>query len=205
MKAVEILYQTLEDQGNYHICEEEGPYPCNWENTWLGEGYYFWYHHIDLGKWWGGARYGEGNYVIFETVCHNTELCWDLHGDGSHQEQFMYWLQKLNDRALFKDSTTVAQVIEFIKNEAEEFNYEAIRILGVDSISKTKAKEYNLPRIPFEIASKKENQNHQKYKAYFDLLNPVQLCLFTKTALDRRGFSVVFPEEYREDYTMGVF
>ena len=51
-----ILFQTLVDRGNYLECEENGPYPCNWENSWIGEGYYYWYHHLELAIWWGNVK-----------------------------------------------------------------------------------------------------------------------------------------------------
>ena len=85
-----ILYQTLEDKGNYLDNENEGPYPCAWENTWLGRGFYYWYHHMIVGKWWGKQRYGEGNYVIFRSICTDLSKCWDLHS-GPDQENFLYF------------------------------------------------------------------------------------------------------------------
>lgn len=196
------IYQSLEDRDNYFDCEDNGPYPCDWDNTWLGEGYYFWYHHIEPAHWWGDTRYGEKNYVIFESSCHNLSNCWDLHGNGEHQSAFIHWLNKLKEKGKLKTTTTVAQVIEFIKSEYDNFKYEGIRILGVDSISNTKAIEYNLPRLPFEIPTKKENKNSQKFKAYFELIPPVQICLFKWDGLERKGFDVVFPEEYRSDFSV---
>ncbi len=204
MKPPIVLYQTLEDRENYIRCEDEGPFPCSWENTWLGNGYYYWYHHIPLAHWWGETRYGKGNYVIYKSICNELEKCWDLHGEGDHQSEFLHWLGVLERRDLLENSTTVAQVIEFIKNEATDFRYEAIRILGVDSLHKTKAMEFNMPRLFFEYSERPEDQNKQRYKSYFDLIPPVQVCLFNWKALNRTGFDVVFPETYASDFS-GVF
>ena len=30
-----LLYQTLENRGNYEQNEKDGPYNCSWDNTWL--------------------------------------------------------------------------------------------------------------------------------------------------------------------------
>ena len=35
-----LLYQTLENQGNYEQNEKEGPYSCSWDNTWYCYEYY---------------------------------------------------------------------------------------------------------------------------------------------------------------------
>jgi len=37
-----IIYQTLEDRGNPDEIERNGPFSCNWNNSWLGTGCYFW-------------------------------------------------------------------------------------------------------------------------------------------------------------------
>ena len=194
-----IIYQTLEDRDNYLDCEKNGPYPCAWENTWLGKGFYFWYHHEKLAIWWGESRYKK-KYYIFKSICNNSEKCWDLHGSGEHQEVFYSWLNNLKSRKLFTKNTTVAQVIEFIKNECSTFDYEAIRILGIDSISRVKAEEYKLPRLNFEIPQIKESKSKQRYIAYYDVIPPIQICLFSKNALQRQNFELIFPEHLREDY-----
>jgi hypothetical protein len=193
-----ILFQTLQDKGNYIECESEGPFPCEWENTWLGQGYYFWYFHIDLAKWWGSSRYSKKGYVIHKSVCSDLRLCWDLH-TGQHQADFIYWLKKMKISELLNSETTVAQVIEFIKNECDDFNYEAIRILGVDSISKSSANKFNLPRLSFEKPLEEKDSNKQRFLSYFDVIPPVQVCLFTKDALDRKGFEVFYPESYKKE------
>ncbi len=198
METEYTLFQTLQDKGNYVECELEGPFPCVWENTWLGQGYYFWYFHIDLAKWWGSSRYNKTGYVIHKSVCTDLRLCWDLH-TGPHQADFMYWLMKMKTSDLLKPETTVAQVIEFIKNECDDFKYEAIRILGIDSISKSSATKFNLPRVSFEKPLEEKDSSKQRFLSYFDVIPPVQVCLFAKDALFRKGFEVVFPENYKKE------
>lgn len=199
-----ILYQTLEDQGNYLDNEQEGPYDCKWDNTWLGKGYYYWYHHIDVAKWWGVQRYGVGKYVVFKSICTDLSKCWDLH-TGPDQEIFLYWLMKMKDKGLLENDTTVAQVIEFIKGEYDDFNYEGIRILGIDSISQTAVRNMNFQRLKFEIPNFQRDASKQRFKAYFDLTPPVQVCLFKHGSLGRKDYKVVFPDEYCEDYNVEDF
>lgn len=195
-----ILYQTLQDRNNYIECESEGPFSCNWENTWLGNGYYFWFHHIELAKWWGKARYNsDSKFVIFKSVCKNTAKCWDLHANPYHQEEFFKWLKVLKIKGLFSENTTVLSVIEFIKNECKEFDYEGIRVLGVDSLSAISAEKSHMPRLKFEIPEDNSNKIKQRFLSYLDVFPPVQVCLFHKDALERDGFEVVFPDEYKKD------
>lgn len=191
-----FLYQTLENQGNYEQNETEGPYSCSWDNTWLGEGYYYWYHHIQLAHWWGQARYKKKGYVIFKSTCNDLSKCWDLH-TGEGQDLFLHWLKKMDDKKLLKEKTSVAQVIQFVKNEFPNFPYEGIRVLGVDSISELAIQNMGFVRMNFEFPKENDNPNKQKFKAFFDLMPAVQVCLFTKNGMGRGGYELVFPEELK--------
>lgn len=69
--ATKIVYQTLEDrQTDLDKIESNGPYSCRWENSWLGNGYYFWDTFIDNAHWWGveGRKYKNG-YIICQAEC----------------------------------------------------------------------------------------------------------------------------------------
>jgi hypothetical protein len=200
-----LLYQTLEDRGNYEENENEGPYPCSWNNTWLGEGYYYWYHHIKLAHWWGAVRYKGNKYVIFESVCKDLSRCWDLHL-GKGQDLFLYWLNKMQEEGLLNAKTSVAQVIEFVKNEYPDFPYSGIRILGMDSISLTSISNLGFVRMNFEFPIQDNVSKMQKYRAYFDPMPPVQVCLFEKNGLGRVGYKLVFPEDLiKENRELNIF
>lgn len=198
-----ILFQTLVDRGNYLECEEKGPYPCNWENSWIGEGYYFWYHHLELAIWWGNVKPNlkKTGFVVFKSVCSNISKCWDLHANPYHQEEFIKWLKKMKPSGIINDDTTVCQVLEFIKGESKEFieKYEAIKILGVDSLSKISANKFQMPRIKFETPKEDENASIQRFLAYYETVPPVQVCLFNQNSLSREGFDVVFPDNYKKE------
>lgn len=196
------LYQTLQDKGNHEECEREGPYPCNWDNSWLGEGFYFWFHHLELAIWWGSVKPNlkKSGFVVYKTICSNISLCWDLHGNPYHQEEFIKWLKKMKLTGIVDEKTTVCQVLEFIKGESIEFKeqYQAIKILGVDSLSKISAEKFHMPRLRFETP-RNEDTESQRFLAYFELIPPVQVCLFNKNSLLRKGFDVVFPERYLKE------
>lgn len=190
-----LLYQTLENRGNYEQNEKDGPYNCSWDNTWLGEGYYYWYHHIKLAHWWGN-RYKRKGYVIFKSICNDLTKCWDLH-TGEGQDLFLYWLEKMENKKLLEEQTSVAQVIEFVKNEYPDFHYEGIRILGIDSLHQSTIENMGFVRFNFEFPEESENPNKQKFKAYFDSMPPVQVCLFTKDGMGRTGYELLYPEELK--------
>ena len=122
-----------------------------------------------------------------------------MHANPNHQEEFIKWLKILNSKGYLSDETTVAQVVEFIKNECAEFDYQAIRILGIDSLSETSARNYKMPRIKFEIPRENDNEDSQRFAAYLDIIPPVQVCLFTKDALERKDYAVEFPDIYRKE------
>lgn len=82
------LYQTLEDRGNPDEVNEKGPFSCNWPNTWLGDGFYYWDHFFSNALWWGNHRYDE-NCIICEANCdYSTNTCFDLVGTVEHLQQF---------------------------------------------------------------------------------------------------------------------
>jgi len=191
-----LLYQTLENRGDYEQNEKDGPYSCSWDNTWLGEGYYYWYHHINLAHWWGNRYKNKNGHLIFKSICTDLTKCWDLH-TGVGQDLFLHWLKKMDENKILKEQTSVAQVIEFVKNEYPEFPYEGIRILGIDSISKLAIQNMGFVRMNFEFPEENDNPNKQKFKAFFELMPAVQVCLFTKEGMGRSGYELVYPEELK--------
>lgn len=193
-----LLYQTLENRGNHLENEKDGPYSCNWDNTWLGEGYYYWYHHIELAKWWGSSRYKGRDYIVFRSTCKDLTKCWDLH-NGPGQTLFLYWLKIMKEKEILEASTTVAQVFEFIKNEYPNFPYEGVRILGVDSISERSVDNFDFVRMRFEMPAELNKTLIQRYKAYFDAMPAVQVCLFDKDGMGRVDYELVYPEELKKE------
>lgn len=186
-----VLYQTLEDRGNPDEVELNCPYPCRWENTWLGSGYYFWDTFIENAHWWGKVRY-QNKYIICKFTCDfDTNTCFDLVGETEHMLDFSKGIDLLKRRNLVNSNTTVAKVIAFLKEKTDGFNYEAIRVYGIKSIS-----DYN--------------EEYQKYRhrLIFELSKPqfldykpaIQICIYKKTGLNLRNSKIDYPDEYNRDF-----
>lgn len=181
------LYQTLEDRENPDKIEAEGPFICRSTGAWLGDGYYFWDTHIELGHWWGKTNYSVRGYVVCRAFAILDNSCWDLHGNGNHRLQFENVCKQMVDEGIAKpESLLVPNVIAFLKKK--KFPFKAIRALGMGSISSNQTEDSIVYRIKF-----KEN----KY-SYLDLHPPVQLCLIEKKALSIKEYLIVFPQNYVE-------
>lgn len=188
--STKTLYQTLQDRGDADKVERDGPFHCRWENSWLGDGYYYWDTFFELAEWWGEKRY-PNKYMICEAKYDFDEnLVFDLVGNMSHIVIFKSSLEKMKINGLLKPDTTVSRVLRYMKDEIKVFRYEATRVHGYNSISPNdliSSKFIN--RIKFEISKGQ----------YLDLLPAVQLCIYNKRGLGLRNYSVVYPEHYREE------
>jgi hypothetical protein len=187
-----VLYQTLKDKGNPEYVLENGPFSCNWENTWLGEGYYFWDTFVENAHWWGEVRHNN-KYIICKMTCDfDSSSCFDLVGDTDHMADFSDSIDFLKSQALITSETTVARILEFIKTKIG-FNYEGIRVYGIKSIS-----EY------------KEEYQKYRFRLVFELLRPqfldykpaIQICVFENKGLNLRDLIIVFPDEYNLEYVI---
>lgn len=184
-------YQTLENRGNADDIEKNGPFLCNRKDAWLGEGYYFWDSFIENAHWWGkkGACYQNG-YIICESSFELNEKCLDLHDNPEHMKMFSSTIQLMEEKELFKENqTTIGRVIEFLK-QTIQFDYEAIRANGVNSISQQSSFS---KRTPFKLG-----KNHQ----YWDATPAIQICFIKKDGLNRKEFKIVYPLEYCQDYVV---
>ena len=108
MSEIKILYQTLENRKNPEIIEKNGPFLCNWENTWLGDGYYFWDSFINNAHWWGKeARKYKDGYIICKSICdYNSIDCFDLVGNTEHLQLLLEAFNTLSSYGLSNDKTT---------------------------------------------------------------------------------------------------
>lgn len=188
---VKILYQTLKDKGNPDYIEENAPFICRWGNAWLGDGYYFWDTFIENAHWWGKVRHGD-SYIICKAVCDfNSEECFDLVGDTEHMQDFAQSVEFLKSKKIITENTTVARIITFLKEKVPDFNFQAIRVYGIKSISdhKEEYKKYK-HRLIFEVSKPQ----------YLDYKPAIQLCLFKKNSLNLRNIKIEFPDEYNPDF-----
>lgn len=188
---VKVLYQTLKDKENPDYIEENAPFKCNWNNAWLGDGYYFWDTFIENAHWWGQVRHDK-SYVICKAECDfSSDLCFDLVGDTEHMLDFSNCIERLRTEKLLNENTTVSRVLTFLKEKISGFNFEAIRVYGIKSISEHK-QEYDQyrHRLIFELSKPQ----------YLDYKPAIQLCLFKKKSLNLRNVKIEYPDEYNSDF-----
>lgn len=186
---MKIVYQTLEDRfTDLDKLENEGPYPCKWENSWLGDGYYFWDTFIENAHWWGREirKYTNG-YIICEAICDfNDERCCDLVGNTDHLSQLVRSYEEMVKNGLADESTKVRRIIEHLRTSVKTFNFEAVRAYGI------KSKSYN---SRFSFIRYFEDKEH----AFMDFKPAYQICFYSKRALNLRNYRIVFPENYSQD------
>lgn len=186
------VYQTLEDRnGDLDKLEENGPYSCHWENSWLGDGYYFWDTLIENAHWWGKeVRQYPNGYIICQTICDfNDTDCLDLVGNMEHIKMFRDSYSFLKSKGKVNESTTVKKFLAILKGELSSFKYEAIRVNGIKSKRIDSIYSVNLF---FE-----ENK-----KQYFELLPAVQICFYSKKSLNLRNYQIVYPDKYISGYVV---
>jgi hypothetical protein len=185
-----IVYQTLEDRNSdLDQLENNGPYPCRWENSWLGDGYYFWDTFISNAHWWGREiRQYPNGYIICKAICDfNDTECFDLVGNTEHMQLFKEAYEFLKRLGIANHGTKVNRIIRFMQKEVKTFNYDAIRVYGI------KSKSYN-SRFSFTLNFEKKNP------AYFDITPAIQICFYKKNSLNLRNYKIVFPDEYISGY-----
>lgn len=181
-----VIYQTLENRGNPEEIEQNGPFKCHWENTWLGIGYYFWDTFIENAHWWGNNRGYKNGYVICKANCsYDVSNCFDLVGNTEHILKFRDSFLLMKKQGLINKDTTVARVLQFIRQDIKIFIFEAIRINGIHS--KEKFDKYSLV-VHFEKGKIQ----------YFDSLPAIQICIFKKNGLNLKNYHIVYPEDYIE-------
>jgi len=187
--AVKTVYQTLEDRGtDFNNLETQGPYLCNWANSWLGTGYYFWDTFIENAHWWGQSRNYRDGYIICKAICDfNDNECFDLVGNTEHLKELGEVYDFLKNKGFANEKTTVAKIIHYLKNEIKIFKFSAIRADG------RRSKNFN---SDFSKTLQFEKNN----SAYLDLKPPIQICFFSKISLNLRDYKIIYPPEYSEDY-----
>ncbi|WP_417198100.1 hypothetical protein [Bizionia sp.] len=183
------IYQTLEDRENPDQIEQEGPFPCSWNNSWLGTGHYFWDTFIENAHWWGKTRL-DNKYVICEAhfnFC--TTTCFDLVGKTEHMLDFERSIGLMKTKKLLNNKTTVARVLSYMQNTLKIFDYKAIRVYGVHSKSKDLQPNY---QMKFELGKPQ----------YLDYKPAIQICIYNFSGLSFKDFTIVYPYDYVSGYVV---
>jgi hypothetical protein len=185
------VFQTLEDRSTERSkVEQNGPYSCRWENSWLGNGYYFWDTFVENAHWWGKeVRKFNNGYIICKAQCDfNTSDCLDLHGDLEQLKLFKEAFELMLANGVVHKKTTVRNFLQKLKGQSHIFNqFKAIRVNGIQS--KNYGSDYAI------------NFLFEKNKwQYFEMIPAVQICFFEKQAMNLRDYKIIFPEYYMEGY-----
>ena len=189
---VKKIFQTLENRGtDIAKLQEEGPFPCKWDNTWLGDGYYFWDTLIENAHWWGEVRQFEKGYIICRAECdYNINDCLDLHGDLEQLKLFKEAFELMIKNGVVTKNTTVKNFLAKLRGQSIFFKkFTAIRVNGINS------KSYN------SIYSAKFFFEKGKDR-YLEMNPPVQICFFEKNSMNLRNYKVVFPEYLIDGYVV---
>ncbi|MCG9881273.1 MAG: hypothetical protein MH472_11805 [Bacteroidia bacterium] len=189
--TIKKVYQTLEDRSNPDYVEDNGPFPCNRKNAWLGNGYYFWDSFIENAHWWGieGAKFTNGYFICEAHYDFDETLCFNLIDNPLHFQLFNNTKKIMQEKGLYVvNQTTVARIIEYIKNTLNIFKYHAIRVYGINS------KSFNSPYSNRTIF---DNNHNTKY---LDSLPAIQICFYSKSSLNLREYRLIYPPEYSDDY-----
>lgn len=190
---IKTVYQTLEDRGgDLDKLEEEGPYPCDWRNSWLGDGYYFWDSFVENAHWWGKEvrQYPDG-YIICKAICdYDSEKCFDLVGNTDHLTKIWQVFQYMKSQNLANKTTTVSKILNFMMKKSG-FHYEASRVCGM--LVRKPNSEFTFKQN-FEYNPKKPKFQYMEYKP------PIQICFYQKKNFNLRDFRVIYPDEYVVNY-----
>lgn len=189
--VIKVAYQTLEDRDNSNYVENNGPFLCNRHNAWLGNGYYFWDSFIENAHWWGseGAQFTKGYFICKAKYNFDETKCFNLIDNPHHFKLFNNAKKIMHENGLYvPNQTTVARIIEHLKNTLNVFKYEAIRVYGINS------KSFNSPYSNRTVFDNKHNTK------YLDSLPAIQICFYSKLSLNLRDYKIIYPPEYSADY-----
>ncbi len=189
--ATRTVYQTLENKGTPNSIENDGPFPCNRKNAWLGQGYYFWESFIENAHWWGSEcnNYANGYVICRAFYTESEEKCFNLIDNPNHFRMLNQTIDLMETRGLYqRNKTTVSRIIEYLRNTLHIFTFEATRVYGVNS--KSLKSDYSKVTI-FSL-----NQAH----SYLDSLPAIQICFYTKKSLNLNNYKIVYPDEYIDGY-----
>lgn len=176
---MKIIYQTLENRGNQAVVEAHGPYLCDDDIAWLGDGYYFWDTIIEPAHYWGKSRL-KGFYIICKTKCifENSEEFLDLVGNVDQIMMIRDIISTLRAKGFIDDKTTLTRVFRYLKDTLGIFEYLACRVDSTDAFGKN----YSPLFVDFQT-------NHPTKL----ILEPAyQICVYDLDIVDTDNFNVVF-------------
>ena len=187
------VYQTLQDKENPDEVERCGPYPCDWDNTWLGTGYYFWEAFEENAHWWG-KKHCKNKYMIGSAIIElNDENCIDLYNNTDHMISFEKSIILMKKKKLIDDTTTVNRVLQYLRYKTDTFKYSAVRAEGTNS----KLRDPN-----FIFTMKFENKSTATQ--FLDYKPAIQICAYDLSKLNFVAWRLIYPPKYTYDDSVFV-
>ncbi len=187
-------YHTVEDRGNPDYIEMEAPFLCERDDAWLGHGYYFWDTNITWAHEWGNGNMNRvrnpwlDGYVICKAAIENApEIMFDLVGNVEHQLEFEAMIELLEaDESYHRERPVVAEILQFM-NDQGFFTYKSVR-----------AADYP-PKKIVEVDFRPSKGGQAPQRPPFMIIGQrFQVCLFEKSAVTLRDFSIIFPSNYQK-------
>lgn len=161
------LYQAIEKRDSQSVCSPI----LSTQNTWLGEGYYFWDGFVELPHWWGVVHY-DNNYIINEaSVEVNSSEYLDLVGDTSAMRKFIS-AYKVLQQEFPEENITVKAVIALMK-QSGIYSFRVVR-------ARTEHKIPGSEKIRFVIPD----------KAYMVSIPAIQICVTDNDLI--KSYNTVF-------------
>ncbi len=181
-----FVYQTVEDRDNPDEVERSGPFCCSKKDAWLGTGYYFWESFIDNAHWWGANTYPHGYIICQASYVNDEEKCLDFNTPEG-VDVLKETMPILRKAGITPRNTYVSTVIEFLK-KIGHFQWEAARITPRDDRNANDSPHRHRARVD------------DRYS--ISLCPAIQICFYSKTALQLSGYNIIFPNEYVEGYAV---
>jgi hypothetical protein len=176
----------VEDRGNPDEVERSGPFLCSRSDAWLGEGYYFWESFIDNAHWWGANAYPEKYMICRAFYVHDSARCLDLNTPEGIKIIEGVIIQMKQD-GLVSNNIYISRMIEYLKNIGR-FHWEAVRVTPT--------------------SNRHGNDSPHRERAMFNerygisLRPAIQICFYSKTALQLSGYKIIYPDEYMAGYVV---
>ena len=181
-----FVYQTVENRDNPDEIECSGPFCCSREGAWLGSGYYFWESFVDNAHWWGKETYRDGYIICQASYINDEEKCLDLNTPEGI-DILKTTMPIMRQAGIKQKDIYISTIIEFLK-KIGHFEWEAVRVTPRDSNNANDSPHSN-----------RANLNH-RYS--ISLCPAIQICFYTKTALQLSGYHIIFPDEYVAGYVV---
>lgn len=175
------IYQSKSNDKKYEPNRNEVMHSCN--ESWAGDGYYFWDSHIKLAQWWG-KKYYKNKYLIAQANINIDIKCFDIHNSYQNQITIAQLWIKLKGK-IPSGNANLPSFFQFLRDIGIFGEYDAIRFCITNSVGKSRSSKVGRKRINVK-------EHETKIDQYLDLIPPIQICLFTEKSLGINNYKIIF-------------